>query len=331
MDLSNPINAVHVFDYQRGSRNHATFSEGLWAHPAVNVSFSSPYVAWGRTIAGIASDLEQKLLRADVIFRAHCEPILEPADNFIELHQLWHKVIYYDFRDTSDINEDRRQQCLAYAKRSWPVGPKRLPRQDVPDNVFPTDYAVLDVFCPDEKSNLERDIDVVYMFADTPKIGQRRYTVMQALQARTTELGNTVIGSVTVDARKGRQALFLAESDNPLSSYLGILRRAKIVFTAFPTPHDGDSRTWEAMSSGAMVFLDTTHIPHSHPMQHGEHCYRYDASNPASIERAITAAHGYLKDNASRERIAAAGTEFARKQHSALSRVDELLKLTGFL
>jgi hypothetical protein len=218
MTQSKTINAVHVFDYKRGSRNHATFSEGLWEHPAVDVSCSSPYIAWGQTISDVASDLEQKILQADVIFRAHCEPILEPADDFIERHQLWHKVIYYDFRDTSDINEDRLLQCLAYAKRSWPIGPKRLPRETVPNNLYATDYSLLKVFNTNMNDETERDIDVVYMFDNSEKIGQRRYAVMQALQAREAELGNSMIGSVTVDAREGRQALFLKESDNPLLS-----------------------------------------------------------------------------------------------------------------
>jgi hypothetical protein len=85
------------------------------------------------------------------------------------------------------------------------------------------------------------------------------------------------------------------------------------------------------MSSGAMVFLDTTHISHLDPLRHQEHCYRYDASDPTSIEQAITAATDYLKNDTSRMKIAAQGAEFARSQHSAQNRIDQLLKQTGFL
>ncbi len=320
------ISVVHLFNHHAGARYPTMISQGLWRHPEIQVSYSMPFISLGKQICPADSNLETSLLGADYIFRA-CDSHFGIAeiDTILDKHNLWGKVIYYDFKDEADIDGHRLQTCLAYLKRNWSIGYDRYPLRPSPVPMLPVDFSLLSEYfrnpIPEEK-----DIDIAYLFPPDQRIGRRRYSVYEELDRVRSAFGNPTIGMPTATARVGRRAIFKPAENNPFLNYLQILKRSKMVFTAFPDEHDGDSRTWEAFSSGAMVFMDTTHIPSPQPFIHGKHCYIYDARDRDSIRKAIDRAMEYLNDDIARERIAQLGLKHALKYHKPTDRINMILQ-----
>src|SRR6266702_2539822 len=89
--------------------------------------------------------------------------------------------------------------------------------------------------------------------------------------AGSVTAGNRQIGPVSSSSRD------VFDSD-----YLSALKRTKIVLTANPDQWEGDSRTWEAIANGALVFVDRIYTPHRFPLINKEHVVefnRYDLSS----------------------------------------------------
>jgi hypothetical protein len=317
---------VHLFDPDRGVRYHQMIAQGLAAHPEVRVSYSAPVVSFGRLIGPASSRPERDLLEADLIFRPDDGHFgLSEMDEFFDAHDLWDRVVYYDKKDSPELDTQRLQQCCAYLKRSWPIGSERHPRSRPERPVLPMDYSLLAEYYRVAVPKV-KDLDVVCPFLDDPIIGARRYALVTGLEDARGRLGNCAIGGFPFRGRDGRRAILEPPQGNPYLDYLSTIKRAKILFTAYPEPQDGDSRTWEAFASGALVFKDKTHIPSAHPFVHGEHCIIYDATSTDSILEAIDLAVYYLAHESERARIASAGWAFARRHHLPASRMDEIMR-----
>ena len=104
--------------------------------------------------------------------------------------------------------------------------------------------------------------------------------------------------------------------------YYNKMLQSKIVVTCNPHRWEGDHRTWEALSSGALVVVDRMLTPTVNPLLDGKHVVFYDLDDLAELKRKLLF---YLNTPSARERIAKDGTEFALKYHTASSRVDEIL------
>ena len=70
-------------------------------------------------------------------------------------------------------------------------------------------------------------------------------------------------------------------------AYLEHNRNAKIVVTCNPSFWDGDFRTWEAMASGALVFVDQMHVPVAYPLIDGVHLIIYDNHDRETFRRKL--------------------------------------------
>ncbi|KAH8059251.1 glycosyl transferase [Aureococcus anophagefferens] len=53
--------------------------------------------------------------------------------------------------------------------------------------------------------------------------------------------------------------------------YFGAMRKSKIAVTCNPSHWEGDFRTFEALASGALIFVDEMYVPHPRPFVDGEH------------------------------------------------------------
>lgn len=53
------------------------------------------------------------------------------------------------------------------------------------------------------------------------------------------------------------------------TAYMSAMRSAKIIVTCNPSSWEGDFRLWEAMASGALVFVDEMDTPMPHPLIDG--------------------------------------------------------------
>ena len=94
-----------------------------------------------------------------------------------------------------------------------------------------------------------------------------------------------------------RQAVAKLHLDDRWLAYMQALTETKIVFTATPDLWDGDYRTWEALWSGACVFVDRNYIPVAEMPRGGAECFYYDAADDRSIARAIQHARALLNSD----------------------------------
>ncbi len=284
-----------------------------------------PFVSLGEVIQPADKNLADSMKRADYIFRCDDEHFnLPDIDQFLDNNDLWPKVVYYDFKDSWDIEKHRLKQCAAYVKRSWSQGYERTPIPEPPAPILPMDFGILNEFFVRPMPGI-RDIDICYLFLPDKGIGNRRYNVFTELNKQRSEFSNPVIGTPTTMANVGRRAIFDTPDNNPFLDYLDILKRSKIVFTAYPDNWDGDSRTWEAFSSGALVFKDISTIPSQEPFLTGKHCFDFDARKPESIREAITIAKYFLENEDVRVRIANEGYNYAITNHRPEQRISRIL------
>ncbi|KAH8051836.1 glycosyl transferase [Aureococcus anophagefferens] len=105
--------------------------------------------------------------------------------------------------------------------------------------------------------------------------------------------------------------------------YFGAMRKSKIVVTCNPSHWEGDFRTFEALASGALIFVDEMYVPHPRPFVDGEHVVVYDNSDEKAFAEKLAY---YLARPDEAAKIAAAGLKHALKYHRAVSRMDWVLR-----
>lgn len=312
---------VQLFD--RGSRYPYGIAQGLLEHPDVDPAFNADVVSFGRTVAPATPDIEAALLGADLILRCDDQHFHRPdLDALLDRHDLWGNVVLYDFKDSADIEHHHLSRCRAYVKRSWLSGPERAELERTSPPIMPLDYAMLDEYLVGDPA-ADRPVDFACCFEPSPQLGERRGRLLRAVEASGDDVVR--VTGVSADGRVARQAIFAEGRENPLLEYLDILAQSKIVFTAFPDFQDGDSRTWEAFGSGALVVMDTTGIPSPNPPVHGQHCVVYDATDPHSVEYALAMARYLLHDDEERRRVAANGQAHVLAHHRWVHRIGQIL------
>jgi hypothetical protein len=107
-------------------------------------------------------------------------------------------------------------------------------------------------------------------------------------------------------------------------NYLQTMREARIVVTANPTGWEGDSRTWEALASGAMVMVDKLETPLPHPLLDKVHVVYYDSSDKEAF---FTLLKYYLDHPDEAKIIGINGHAHAVKYHKTVNRADYLLNV----
>lgn len=215
------------------------------------------------------------------------------------------RLVFIDFADDPLLLFPVK--CLAYFKRSWVVnlGPHRVPIVR-PKNVYPISYAIMDEFIVADEQ--ERYIDFgCYLRHDC------------GIRTKLLDLADTInvarrqIGPINESSRD------VFDSD-----YLRMLKRTKIVLTANPDQWEGDSRTWEALANGALVFVDRTYTPHRFPLVNKEHIIEYNRFDLGSLREKI---EYYLAHPEEAGVIAAQGYCYAMQQHRAQHRIDDMLAI----
>ena len=106
-------------------------------------------------------------------------------------------------------------------------------------------------------------------------------------------------------------------------NYFEQMFNAKIVVTVNPANWEGDFRLWEAMSTGALVFVDPLHVPHPYPLIGGEHVVYFDNHNMTDLFSKLD----YYRANAvEARRIAVNGYLYAMKYHRSVNFADYVLR-----
>jgi len=229
--------------------------------------------------------------------------------------------------DTSDpVNPttltDQRGR-LALFKRSWVRKTEEGRRayafwewKDEFMNVYPTGYAIVKEYLPLSKFNGERDIDVICTLRrfDGPT-SPREQTIdwMKEYKEQAKNPEKILVGELTSGGRE------VVDDE-----YQKMLNRAKIIVTANPQMWEGDSRLYEALASGALVFTDIMYTPLDHPFVHSEHVIFFDI-HPFGKKELFKKLDYYLDNARRRNQVAFRGYVHALRHHRAVNRMDSLI------
>jgi len=296
-----------------GPRSSLIINQGL-VQLEHNFDVDKSYRINGIIVKPRCLDLLRNIHQYDLIFCGN--PIYK---DFLNQSNLWKKIIWYDYGDLATLDDECLTKSIAYFKRSLVTENRSIMKYS--SKVFHLDYCVLEEYLND--NNSERSIDVACLFEKD--VGGRRSILVQKLTNSNFE--NSIIGKTTSYGSEGRNSINKYNNEN-YKNYLQILGDSKIIFTAFPQNHDGDSRTWEAFASGALVFRDVTFIKTKNEPKDGVHFFCFDSSKPKSISLAIEKAITFLNNDAERNLIATACLEIMKSHHMAKNRVDYMIKTT---
>ena len=114
-------------------------------------------------------------------------------------------------------------------------------------------------------------------------------------------LKNSLLGEVNHGGRKEINA-----------GYFGAMRSAKIVVTCNPSHWEGDFRLFEAMVSGALVFVDEMWGPQPFPLKHKEHVIVYNTKDQGAFTEQLKY---YIEHPDEARRIAHQGYLHVLKYH----------------
>ena len=214
----------------------------------------------------------------------------------------------------------RGDEYLAYFKRSFVR--KRdgafagIPRP-VPPRYMAMQYSVSDAYLLGSgEAAPPRELDVVC----TLRVGRGQYPA----RARVLLWARDFV------RRRGLSG-FLGEFDtsqrNVISEpYLALMRRARVVITCNPGEWEGDFRTWEAVASGALVFMDRHYAPTPHAFEDGVDAVVYDNGDRVAFDARLEDVFFNASATAAYAAAADRGLDRALAHHRAISRVDWLLR-----
>lgn len=335
VEAAPPLHVLCLFD--QGSRFPLMICEGLLGNPAVRATFNKDVVSLGRILArGTTGDALAALGNCDLVFLGNREFFSDPTLlRHIEALSAWPKVVFFDFKDSPEIDEEVLGKCLAYFKRSMARGLNREPLPVGARPVYPLDFGVLEAYL--EVLGPIRDrrsVDVGFYFDPAAIAGStRRGNIHACLMEEDWGGATTRIGRFTAGGAIGRRNVFYGVENNPWADYMRLLGQTRIVFSATQDGWDGDSRTWEALASGALCCLDVSSIAMPDPLEHGRHCLRYDARSRDSIREVVRLARQLLRPEFGEERraMAARGRDLAVKRHGSRARVAYMLDIVSRL
>lgn len=218
------------------------------------------------------------------------------------------KLIYIDFEDTQKF---RNIDCLAYFKRSWCItkNHKRI-SAEFPNNFHPISYAIMDEFIYKKLNYNKKQINLgCYLRTTNEPYKQMVLNIVHGLNK------NKLIYIKTGEINQSKRNVF----DN---EYLGTLQNTQILVTCNPSRWEGDSRTWEGLANGCLVFVDRMATPLLCPLEDEKHVVLYDLNKLNILEDKIKY---YLNHGEEAERIANEGYDYAMKYHKTVDRIKYIL------
>lgn len=309
---------MKVVHLSNASRASAGVTQGLIALKC-NVKVSKSYKSLGEEIFPASMDLQGDMKAADFIFLS--SHIDQNLSDFMDEYNLWSKSIHYDYRDTNKLSPIAHKAKTSF-KRSLTNGENRNPIK-YDKNIIPIAHCALNEYYLQEIPSRDKNIGCFFNQNHLKAMGTRRAKLIETMASHQWE--NSLVGHSTGQKAKARHAIQENKKDNCFLEFIHLQNHCKIIFTAQPTHVEGDNRTWEAMASGALVFMDIMYHPMQKPLIGGKHCFYHDATKIETIEENIEKAKWYLKNNKERERIAKSGYHHTKLHHRPINRVKQML------
>ncbi len=101
------------------------------------------------------------------------------------------------------------------------------------------------------------------------------------------------------------------------------MQRARIIVTSNPSDWEGDFRLMEAISSGALIFVDEMHVHRPHPLIADKHIVYYNNANKTDLFEKLDM---YRKNNRLSRTVALQGYLHSMKYHRAASLIDYVFR-----
>ena len=101
------------------------------------------------------------------------------------------------------------------------------------------------------------------------------------------------------------------------------MHNSRIIVTVNPASWEGDFRLWEAMATGALIFVDPLFVPHQWPLLDGKHVIYYSNQNKTDL---WTKLDYYRAHPDIARKIAINGYLHAMTYHRTVSLVDYVLR-----
>jgi len=222
------------------------------------------------------------------------------------------KLIIIDYMDKTDMQFNK--PCLKYFKRSV-VNKKNMKFIKYNREIIPISHC-LKTGALEFKNvhKYDRDIDISVFFSTKPD----PYSIIRVEVAKFIKDNfsdyNISVGVIGKKGNEGRNSIQKAYHEKMFHS--------KIVVTCNPDNWEGDYRTWEALSSGALVFVDNMKTPIINPLIDKKHVIFYNKKNLLELKEKILF---YLKNPKLIKKIAKEGNNYALKFHKPSDRIDEIL------
>lgn len=219
------------------------------------------------------------------------------------------KLVIIDYRDGPNDVFDIK--CLKYFKRSV-VNKRNMKLINYNREIIPISYCLKEEVL--QFKNLfeyNRYIDVSVFF-DTNGSGYRN-KIARFIKTNFRNY-NTSVGLVGKRGKTGRNSI--------QKKYYKKMFHSKIVVTCNPNDWEGDYRTWEALSTGSLVFVDKMLTPKINPLINEKHIIFYDRNNLLELKEKILF---YLNNQELAKKISQQGNRHALKYHKPSDRIDEIL------
>ena len=301
-------------------REYATIAEGLRAHASVCIVDDAASADWVLYIpsnhaVSAAAEIERSVARDAVA-------ALDPRRvAIIDLHDTPARVspllpaLYFKRSFVARHNGSARVGAAAASSSPLRKDAARLPRGS---RFLPITFSVLDRYVTARPllRHAERPFTVANLLRPH-SAGHYDESRARVLRWTTSALLDWGLGD---ESMLGQVTHALRTTTCP--TYFSVLRRARIVVTGNPSNWEGDHRTWEALASGALVFVDRTETPVHPPLIDGVHVVVYDAHD----ETAFRAQLRFYLDRPDRaEAIGKRGAEFVLRHHRAVDRAEYML------
>ena len=169
--------------------------------------------------------------------------------------------------------------------------------------------------------NNKRTVDISCLFnddvIDCEYNKKGRGKVLTYLRNKNFDNFVTIFDTVSENGVVGRS--------KECSIYFNALRNTKILVTCNPDKWEGDSRLWEALGSGCLVFVDRMFTPIINPLIDGKHLIYYDLTENG-LEILYKKILYYLENEDEYNKIRISGFNFLKENHLPIHRINQIFK-----